>query len=326
MTTLLARLAGAAIALFLTAGTYAQTPGQGYPLHPVKIIIPSAPGGASDLSGRIVAQYLTTALGQAFVAEDHPGAGNTLGAGLVAHSAPDGYTLLLADTSHAIAQSVYRHLPYDSNTAFTHVAMIARTPYLLVANPKLGVTDLKGLIALAKAHPGKLTYGSAGVGTGSHLAAELLALHANVDIRHIPYKAGGPALNGVLTGQVDMMFIAAPAAMGMVEAHQLVPIVQTDTERLPALADVPTGKEAGVPDLLIPEWFALSAPAGTPDSVVKMLNREVNKMLAQPDVQQQLARQALMASPMTSRAYADIFNSDIKRYSGVVKAAHAYID
>lgn len=317
-------LRAATAALLIGVGLPALA--QDYPAHTVKIIVPSAPGGASDLSGRIVAQYLTTALGQAFVAEDHPGAGNTLGAGLVAHAPPDGYTLLLADTSHAIAQNVYRHLPYDTNTAFTHVAMIARTPYLLVANPKLGVTDMKGLIALAKERPGKLTYGSAGVGTGSHLAGELLSLSAKIDIRHIPYKAGGPALNGVLTGQVDMMFIAAPAAMGMVKAHQLVPIVQTDTTRLPALSDVPTGKEAGLPELLIPEWFALSAPAGTPDNVVKVLNQEVNKMLAQPKIQQELANEALMATPLTPKAYADLFNGDIKRYRSVVKAANAYID
>jgi tripartite-type tricarboxylate transporter receptor subunit TctC len=298
-----------------------------YPDHPVTIVVPTSPGGTSDLMGRLAGQYLTQALGQTFIVENRAGAGNTVGAGVVARSAPDGYTLLLADASNAISQSVYSHLPYDTGTAFTHVASISRTPYVLVANPKLGVTDMKGLIALAKTHPGKLTYASSGVGTASHLAGALFAMRAKIDMVHVPYKGGGPALSGVLSDQTDMLFIAAPSAVPLVAAKQLTAILSTDAAgRAPGLGGIPTAREQGLQDYSVIEWFGLSAAKGTPADVVQILNREINKMLAQPEVKKKLSAQGMEPAPMTAQAYSDFFNRDIKRWSGVVKAANAHVD
>jgi tripartite-type tricarboxylate transporter receptor subunit TctC len=300
---------------------------QTYPSKPVTIVIPSAPGGTSDLSGRIVSQYLTQELGKPFIADDHPGAGNTIGAAFVAHSAPDGYTLLITDGSHAISQSVYRHLPYDTATAFTHVALIARTSYVLVVNPRLGVKDLKGLVALAKEHPGKLTYSSAGQGTGSHLAMAMLARQTGMDLVHVPYKAGGPALTDVLTGQIDMTFVTAPASLALVQSGKLIAILSSDAAgRTPGLPNVPTAKEAGVADYSVPTYFGLTAPRGTPKAVVERLNRAINKMLAQPEVRAKFAAQGLTDTPMSAEGYAKLFNDDMQRWSSVVKAMNVHID
>jgi tripartite-type tricarboxylate transporter receptor subunit TctC len=298
-----------------------------YPEHPVTIVVPTSPGGTSDLMGRLAGQYLTQALGQTFIVENRAGAGNTVGAGVVARAAPDGYTLLLGDASNAISQSVYSNLPYNTGTAFTHVAAMSRTPYVLVVNPKLGVTDMKGLIALAKAHPGKLTYASSGVGTASHLAGALFAMRAGINMVHVPYKGGGPALSGVLSDQTDMLFIAAPSAVPLVAAKQLTAILSTDAAgRAPGLEGIPTAREQGLQDYSVIEWFGLSSAKGTPANVVQILNKAINKMLADPEVKKKLAQQGMEPMPMTAQGYADFFNNDIKRWSGVVKAANAHVD
>jgi tripartite-type tricarboxylate transporter receptor subunit TctC len=186
---------------------------------------------------------------------------------------------------------------------------------------------MKGLIALAKAHPGKLTYASSGVGTASHLAGALFAMQAKIDMVHVPYKGGGPALSGVLSEQTDMLFIAAPSSVPLVASKQLVAILSTDAAgRAPGLGDIPTAREQGLPDYSVIEWFGLSAAKGTPADVVQILNKTVNKMLADPDVKKKLAAQGMEPMPMTPQAYAEFFNKDIKRWAGVVKAANAHVE
>jgi tripartite-type tricarboxylate transporter receptor subunit TctC len=317
-------LAGAALAAAVACGPATAAK---YPDHPVTIIVPIAAGGTDDLIARMAAQHLSQALGQGFIADNRPGGGNTIGGGMVARAAPDGYTLLLTDVSNTISESLHKHLSYDSASAFKQVSLLATTPYILVVNPQLGVKDVKGLIALAKAHPGKLTYASAGVGTGSHLAGALFAMQADIDVTHVPYKGGGPALNDLLGNHVDMLFVAAPSAISLVKSGRLLALMSSDAnQRSAAYPDTPTSREAGLKDYSVYDWFGLSAPKGTPQPVVRALNAELNKMLALPDVKAKFAEQALVPTPMSPDAFEAFYQKDIKLWAKVVEASHTPTD
>ncbi len=261
-----------------------------WPTQPIRIIVSSGAGGTADILARMMGDRLSPLLGQAVVIEDRPGAGGHLGAGLVARSAPDGYTLLMSgQPTHSVGPYLFKHLTYDPMRDVPPVAMIAVAPNLLVVNASLPVRSLADLVALAREKPGQLTYSSAGNGTSGHLAAELLKTMAQIDIRHVPYKSGPEAVTGVLAGDVSFMFFTVPSVLPQVEAGKLRALAITSATRSALVPNVPTVAEEGFPGFEVLAWYALFAPRGTPGPVVAQLGGDLEKILKTPDVRDKMA-------------------------------------
>lgn len=246
-----------------------------YPVKPVRIVVPTAPGGGLDMLARLAAHNLSKPMGQQFVIDNRPGAGATIGTALVAKSAPDGYTLLMVPSSISISASLYKKLPYDSMTDLAAVTLVASTPSVLILHPSLPVGSIRDLLKLAKARPGQLAYASAGSGTHSHLGMEMLKKLAGVDFVHVPYKGIGPALTDVLSGQVSMMISGLPPALPQIRAGKFKVIAVADAARSSLLPAAPTIAESGFPGYAVENWFGLFAPAGTPSAIIARLNAEV---------------------------------------------------
>src|SRR5580658_8908122 len=244
-----------------------------YPERLVRIVVPFAPGGGTDVVARTLAQEMAKDLGISVVIENRPGAGTIIGTQAVAASAPDGYTLLMGTFSHAVNSSLSANLPYDPHQDFAPVALIARSFNLVVVNPKSAVRSIADLIAAAKANPGKLTFGTYGVGTSAHLAGELFKDMAKVDLTAVPYKGAAPGITDLIGGQIDVMFTTVASAASLVESGQLRAIAVTSAERSPAFPQIPTVAEAGVPGYAAESWYGLFAPAGTPADIVDRLNK-----------------------------------------------------
>ncbi|HEX2114903.1 MAG TPA: tripartite tricarboxylate transporter substrate binding protein [Alphaproteobacteria bacterium] len=279
-------LAGWFGVVLLCGGALAQS---AYPTKTVRIVIPFAPGGVPDIIARLLSPKMTEAMGQPFVVDNRPGAGGTLAAAHVAKSDPDGYTLFMTTVStQAIAPGLMPNLPYDPAADFTPISHIANVPLVLVVTPSLPATNLKELIALLKANPGKYDFASSGTGAPLHLAGELFKAMSKTDIQHVPYKGSAPALTDVIAGRVAMVFDAVPPALGHIQSGRLRALGVGTKERSAMLPDVPTIDEAGLPGYEAYTWGAFFAPAKTPKPVVDRLHAEVTKALAQPDVRQRL--------------------------------------
>jgi tripartite-type tricarboxylate transporter receptor subunit TctC len=263
----------AAGAALLTLAPFAAR--AAYPDRVVKIVVPFAPGGGTDIITRTLGDAMAKELGQPVVVENKPGAGTIVGTGAVASSAPDGYTLLMATFAHAVNASLHAKLPYDTFKSFAPVALVARSFNVVVVNPGLPFKRVEDLLAHAKANPGKLNYGSFGVGTSAHLAGELFKTLGKVDLVHVPYKGAAPAITDLLGGQIDVMFTTVASVTSYVEANQLRALAVTSAERSPAFPDLPTVAEAGVPGYVAESWYGLYAPAGTPSDIIEKLNRSV---------------------------------------------------
>lgn len=275
-------LAMTTMALGMAASAYAQAP---FPNHPVHLIIPFPPGGGTDILARPLAQKLSQRWGQSVIVENRAGAGGNIGTEYAARAPADGYTLVLGTVgTHAINQSLYSHLPYDATRDFTAITMVASTPNILVVNPKVPVDSVQSLIALAKAKPGTLNYASPGDGTPPHLAAEIFKNMTGVHITHIPYRGTAPALTDLLGGQVQMMIANAPAVLPDIKSGQLRGLATTSPKRPSMVSDLPTLAESGLPGYEADTWYALFAPAGTPQPVVDKLNRDVVAVLNSPDI------------------------------------------
>jgi tripartite-type tricarboxylate transporter receptor subunit TctC len=253
----------------------------GYPSKPVTIVLPYAPGGSTDIVARVAANYLGPIVHGTFLVDNRPGASGTIAMGTVARAAPDGYTLYMTEMTSTIVGALVPKLPFDPDTAFTPIAMIAETPYVLVVNNNVPVRTLKEFIAYASERPGKLNYGSGGVGSGPHIAGELFKSIAKLDIRHVPYKGSGPALQDLMGGQIEMLITAAPTVAQM--AGKVRPLAVAKEKRISQLPDVPSAVEAGLPSFVVSNWFGLSAPRGTPEQVVKTLDAAVAEMLRRPE-------------------------------------------
>lgn len=293
-----------------------------YPNRPVRIVVPVAAGGTTDLAARIIGQKLNEQFRQPVIADNRPGAGHTLGADIVARAAPDGYTLLLFNVNHTLSSSLYKKLPYDTNKAFAHITPIIKAPYVLVTHPGVKASSVTQLIALAKSRPGKLNYASGGVGTGVHLAGALFASMAGIDMVHVAYKGAGPALTEVIGGQVEMIFAALPTALPHVKSGKVTAIGITDASgRAPALPAVPTVAESGLPGYDVVSWFGLSAPAGTPAAIINKLNAAVRDSLAMPDVRQRLDAAGATPWSTSSAAFSDFVAGEIKRWGEVIRAS-----
>jgi len=299
---------------------------QGYPDKPLKLVVPFPPGGPTDIVGRLVAQKLAEGIGQPVVVENRPGAGGTVGSTAVARAPADGYTLLYGSTTLAIAPSLYRDLAYDPRTAFAPISLVSRGPIIAAVNAQLPAKTLKDFIALAKSSPGRINYGSAGSGTPPHLAAELFKTVAGVDLVHVPYKGGGPAVSDLAGGQVQVCFEGLPTLLPHIKSGKVRALAITGAKRDPALPEVPTFAEAGLPGYDANFWNGLVAPAGTPAEVIARLNSVLVQALATPEVHAAFVRLGLEAAGTTPQQFGDFIAAEIDKWARVVKASGAKID
>lgn len=314
---LLAKLSGLAMALFAITQPVSAA---NYPDKPVKLIVPYAPGGTTDILARIMAARLQTELKQTVIVENRPGAGGGLGTAHAAKQPADGYTLvMLVESSHAVNPNVYQKTAYDPVKDFAPISNIADVPNVLVVHPKLPAQDVKGLIALLKANPDKYSFGSSGNGGLSHLNGEIFKHVTGTELLHIPYKGLGPALTDLVAGQINVVFDNIPSSAGMLEAGQTRALAVAAKSRLKLLPQVPTYAELGLPQLNTPSWFGIGAPAGTPPAVLDILNKAVHTALADPEVVAAIEKQGAIPSPMSRAAFSALVVRENARWQRVIK-------
>ena len=299
---------------------------QSWPAKPITLIVPFPPGGSSDALARSITTPLSQVLGQPVVVESKPGAGATVGADYVAKAKPDGYTLLMGAVHHTIATSVYKKLPYDFEKSFVPITTVALVPNVLVVNAKSSATDVKSLVALAKASPGKLSYGSNGNGTVQHLIGTQFSSTAGVDLLHVPYKGSAPLTTDLLGGQVDMSFDTLTPLVQHIKAGKLRALAVTTAKRSSTLPDVPTLAEAGIKDFNQGTWFGILAPVATPKEVVAKLNAEMVKIIQSPEFKKRM--EEIGAEPVgdTPAQMAAQIKDDTAKYAKLVKDAKVAID
>ncbi len=320
------RLLAALILASLAFAGVAADDAAGYPSRPITVVVGYPPGGATDIIARLVSTKLSQALGQPVIVENKPGAGSNIATEQVVRAQPDGHTLLVETIANATNMTVYKNVKYDSTRDLAPIVQFMSSPSVLVVSPSLKAKDLKSLIALAKAEPGKLTYASSGVGGSPHLAGELLELRAGIDMIHVPYKGATPAMVDVISGHVSMGFMTSLGALEQIQAGKLRPIAVASAKRLPELPEVPTMSEAGLDNFEVSSWNGLAAPAGTPEPIIRKLNQEVNKILALPDVREQL--RTLGAQPVggTPQAFSSYVDSEIRKWRDVITSAGISLD
>ena len=310
------------IAGLFVASSAAALAQQSYPSKPIRIIIAQAPGSATDVISRVVGNRLQEALGQPVIVEARPGAGGAVGTEAAARSAPDGYTLFMANNStHGSNPALYSKLPYDAVKDFAPITLVAAVPYVLVVDPSLPVSTVDQLIALAKSKPGRMNYASAGNGSTHHFCGELLKSMAGIDVQHVPYKGSPPAIAGLLGGEVSLMFANLTDIGGQLKSGKVKALAVTVSKRAGLIPEVPTLSEAGLPGFDIGSWFGLLAPAGTPAAIVSRLNAETVKVLGRSDVQATLGAQGLELRPGSPEQFADHIKSEIAKFTRIAKAA-----
>jgi tripartite-type tricarboxylate transporter receptor subunit TctC len=300
---------------------------QSFPAKPVRMVIPIGPGSSMDITGRVVAQRMNEAWSQPVIADNRPGAGGNIGADVVAKAPADGYTLLFTSSSLAIAGSAYRKLPYNALRDLEPVTQISSRGNVLVVHPSLPVKSVKELVALARAKPGELAFGSGGGnGSSDHLVGELFNLLAKVRITHVPYKSGPQAMNDLISGQIQVYFGGIPVNLPMVRAGKTKPLAVSLGKRSPLLPGVPTMVEAGVPGYEVSVWYGLFAPRGTPAPVVEKISADVNRQLKSPDFQQRMTALGVDATGNTPAEFKAFFADEVAKWAKVVKAAKVALD
>ena len=321
-------LVAAAIAAGLMCAPGLSIAQADYPNKPIKLIVGFAPGGSTDIVARIVAQRLGERLGQNVIVDNKAGAGGTIGADLTAKSAPDGYTLTLGTTStHAIAAGAYSKLPYNPVADFTQISLVAITPYLLVVNPQVKATTLAEFVTLAKSQPGKLNYASAGNGTATHLAMEMLKDAAGIDLAHIPYKGNAQSDAAIIGGEVQAVFGSMPALLQNTKANKVRPLAVGTTARSPALPDVPTVAEQGYPGFEAALWLGIMGPANMPRGIVDRLHKEISAIVATPEFK--AAMDANGAEPLASKSadeFREMLRGQVAKYVKITKAIGIKLD
>ena len=310
-----------ALAILCSAACTTATLGA-YPDKPIRLIVPYAPGGTASALSQLIGNKLGTELGQAVVVEPKPGANGNIASEFVARSAPDGYTLLIGTISTlTINPSLYKKMAFDPMKDFKSISMLVTTQNVIVLNPSLPVNTLPELVQYAKANPGKLTYGSSGAGSTLHLSGELLRTMTNTDMLHIAYKGAGPARADLLAGNISMMF-SDMTALPLVQAGRLRALAVTGSKREPAAPNIPTAGEAGLPGYVVESWYAILAPAGTPDSIVRTLSAAVAAVLKKPDVKDRLIEMGTYPAENATPEYLDsAMKSDHAKWEAVIKAA-----
>ncbi|MFO1342878.1 MAG: tripartite tricarboxylate transporter substrate binding protein [Burkholderiales bacterium] len=307
-------LALGALCAVHSAPTFAQA----YPSKPVTVVVPFSPGGGTDIGARLIAQKLTAKWGQSVIVENRAGAGGLVGADLVAKAKPDGYTLLVGNVgTQAINQSLYK-MPYNADTAFAPISMIAELPFVMLAGPSVTAKTPKEFVALAKAEPGKRTYASSGQGGSPHLTAEIFQGAAGVKLTHVPYKGGGPAMTDLMAGHVDILFASVLEGSGHVKAGKLKALAVSSATRSPALPDVPTLAEAGIANSESGSWIAMFAPTGTPQAIVDKIAADIKEAVAQADTKQTLIGQGATPWSTTPSELKAIIERDRVRYGKVI--------
>jgi tripartite-type tricarboxylate transporter receptor subunit TctC len=307
------------LALLLVASSIALA--ADYPSKPVKIIVPFAVGGTGDIVARIIALTMGKDTGVAFVVENKTGAGGRIGYESGAKSPGDGYTLVATDATYTMLPGLYGSLNWDQANDLVPVTISAQAPFVVIVGPDAKAKTLRELLAYAKANPGKITYGSAGIGSVNHIVTELFKREAGIDITHVPYKGMGEAMTGLLSGTVDMIITALPTAIPHIKSGKAVPLAVTSAKRSAALPDVPTVAESGVPRYVAGNWFGLTAPKGTPKEAIDYIHREVVKALASPEVKERLAAQGAEPSGITPQEMGKMLADDTKRWTAVITSA-----
>ena len=296
---------------------------QAYPTRPVRVVVAFSAGGTTDILARSVGQQLSERLKQPFVIDNKPGAGGNIGTELVVRSAPDGYTLIVDSVGPiAVNPTLYKGLTYDPLTDLIPIVKIADVPNVLVVHPSLGVRNFEAFIAYAKANPGKLNYGSTGIGTSSHLSGFMLCKRAGIDATHIPYK-GADALNDLLVGRVQFMFATIPSVIQHIQAGKLLPIAMSSAKRSRSLPDVPTVIENGLPGFEAGSWFGFFAPKGTPEPIIALLNRAVNDILAVPSIEKQLIREGADPVGGTPAEFGQFVQREYEKWKLIVRESGA---
>ena len=316
------------VSLFvLTAAVSLGAIAADYPDKPIRMVVPWSPGGGSDVSGRIIAAKLTEALGQQVVVDNRPGAAGNIGTAITAKAPADGYTVLLADTGFSTGISLYKDAGYHPVKDFAQVSLAAITPIIAVVHPSVKATTVGELIALAKAEPGKLNYGSGGTGGSVHLAGEMFLLRTGTKMIHVPYKGSGPAAVDLAGGVVQVMFATAPAVMPLIRGNRLRPLGVASNTRSVFLPDVPTMKEAGVADFVADNWYGVLVPTGTPKPVIERLQREIAKAVVQSDAKDRFFGAGLEARPSkTSLEFGAFVENDVARWATVIKQANIKLE
>ena len=315
-------LAGAALALWATFPAIAQI----WPTKPVKIIAPASAGGTADTLGRLAAQKLSESFKQPFVVENRTGAAGAIGSDLVAKSAPDGYTLGVSGAAFHVIGPALARLPYDPLKDFSHIALFGGPPAVFAVNPSLPAKDLKEFIALAKAKPGAITYGTAGNGSQGHLVAELLRQVSGIDIQHVPYRGASGAVADMIAGHLASVSTTLSTASGQIKAGKARALALTSASRLADYPDVPTFKELGYPELVATVWFGLSGPAGMPADIVRRLNAQVRRAMQAPDVRERIRPEGIEPGDLDPQGFTAFIAAELTRWTPVVKASGAKAD
>jgi tripartite-type tricarboxylate transporter receptor subunit TctC len=310
----------AALCASLLAGAPMAGAADAWPAKPVRLIIPFPPGGSNDVVGRVIASQLGERLGQSVVVDNRGGAGGVIGTEAAAKSPPDGYTLLFISSAYAANSSLYK-LPYDPHKAFAPVAMIAAGPNVLAVPPSLPVNSLKDLLAMARARPGKLNYASAGIGSFQHLGSALFVSMARVDIVHVPFKGGGPAMVDVIAGNTQLMLGSLVQTLPQLKAGKLKALGVGGARRSPTLPEVPTISEAGVPGYEAVNWWGIIAPAATPPEIVARVHRELGAIVQSPEMQKRFESEAVEAVQMSTPEFARYIDAETTKWARVVRDA-----
>jgi tripartite-type tricarboxylate transporter receptor subunit TctC len=320
-----AKRVSASLTFALAATVFATTPAfaQTYPTKPVRLVVGYAPGGGVDIMARLIAPRLSETLGQQVIVENRPGAGQNIGAEIVARAAPDGYTLFMSSSALGINVSLYPKLSYHPIKSFTPIALFAQAPNLLLVHPSMPVGNAKEFIAFAKKNPGKLNFSSSGSGSTQHLSGELLKLATGVQMVHIPYKGSAPSLTALVSGEVDFTFTNIPSSTPFLQQKRVKALAITSRKRSPLLPEVPTLIEAGLKDFDVAAWYGLLAPAGTPPETISKLHDAVNAIVRSKDFQTRLAQ--LGADPIqeSQQFFAKFLQEEIARWAKVIKASGA---
>ena len=316
MRSLMTLIAG--LSLLVTPGVATA---QDFPNKQIRLIVPFPPGGPNDIIARVVGQRMSEVIKQPLVIDNRGGQGGVLGTDVVAKATPDGYTIGIVSASSLVISPTMDKVPYDSQKDFAPVTLVTTVPEMLVVATNVPAHDMKELVALAKAEPGKLNFASAGIGGLPHLAGELFKLTAKIDIVHVPYRGAAPAINDLLGQQVQMTFLDLPVILPQIKAGLLRPIALGAHERAPTAPDVPTTAEVGMPDLLIENWYGMIAPAGTPPDIVAALNRAANAAMNDPQVKQRLADQGLTVAGDTPEQFRKFIDSETGKWAKVIKDA-----
>ena len=315
-----------AVATLLAGVTASPLFAQTYPNKPIRFILPFPPGGPTDILGRILGQKLVERLGQPVIPENRPGAGANIGLEIGAKARPDGYTLTLASPSLSISPTLYKKLNYDPVKDFAPISLVAEIPNVLLVSPNLPIKTLKELVDYAKANPGKVNFGSGGIGTSNHLASELFKSLTKIEIVHVPYKGSNQAMIGMLAGEVTMVVVGLPPSQAQIQARKVRALAVLSEQQLPSLPNIPTSKEAGIDNFEVTTWYGILAPAGTPRDIVNRLNGELIKIIAMPDTKEKMQNAGFEPLSSTPEKFAEFIKTETVRWGKIIRDVNLSVD